>query len=162
MQRFETKKLRRGSAVMLPLALVASTLCQEVTPTVSEAAAKPALSAKKGTFLTGEAKTVKIRNVTKKNVKKLVVSSTKKAVATVKKSGKTALVITSKKAGKATIKVTVTLKNKKKYGFKYAATVKNTVDRKVTVFKTDGTTYKIPLRFFCKIALSIFSSCNIL
>ena len=109
MQRFETKKLRRGGAVMLSLALVASTLCQGVTPTVSEAAAKPALSAKKGTFLTGEAKTVKIKNVTKKNVKKLVVSSTKKAVAAVKKSGKTAIAITSKKAGKATMPLEIGL-----------------------------------------------------
>lgn len=148
MQRFETKKLRRSGALVLSLTLAATAVFPTATPTVSEAAAKPALSAKKGTFLAGEAKTVTIKNVKKKNVKKLVVSTSKKAVATVKKSGKTALVITSKKAGKATIKAVVTLKNKKKYTLKYTATVKNSVDRKVTVFKTDRTSYKIPLRFF--------------
>ena len=37
---------------------------------VSEAAAKPKLEFAKGTFLPGESKTIKIKNVTKKKVKK--------------------------------------------------------------------------------------------
>ncbi len=117
--------------------------------TVSEAAAKPKLEFAKGTFLPGEAKTVTINNVTKKNVKKLTVTSTKKNVVAAKKSGKTAFIVTAKKkAGTATVKVSVTLKNKKKYKLTYAATVEDAKDRKVTVYNADGTQDAVLLRFF--------------
>ncbi|MEE3467405.1 MAG: S41 family peptidase [Eubacterium sp.] len=104
----------------------------------------------KGKILTGESRTLTIKNIKKKSIKKLTVTSTKKAVATVKKSGKTKVIIRSKKAGKTTVRIKLLLKNKKKRNLKYVATVADTVDRKVPLTKNGGTESTMTLRFFAK------------
>ncbi|MCR4605680.1 MAG: hypothetical protein K5639_06735 [Eubacterium sp.] len=124
-------------------------------PSVSVAATKktgksqPSISASsKGKMLTGESRTLTIKNVKKKSIKKLVVTSSKKSVASVKASGKTKAIIRSKKAGKTTIIIKLILKNKKKNTLKYKATVADTVDRKVKVIKSGGTKSTMKLRYF--------------
>ena len=126
-------------------------------PSTSAAAVKKAGKSKisitasaKGTILTGESRTLTIKNVKKKSIKKVTVTSSKKNVASVKKDGKKKVVILSKKAGKTTVRIKVTLKNNKKHNLKYTATVADTVDRKVKVLKSDKTTYTMTLRFFSK------------
>ena len=116
--------------------------------TISSAAVKPALSAKKGTILTGESETVTITNIKKKKIKKLTVASSNKKVATAVKSGKNSFTIKTKKAGKAIISVKLSLKNKKKYKLNYKATVADIVNKDVAVIKTDGNDYKLRLRFY--------------
>ena len=61
MRKSEMKNLRKSGAVALSLTLAVSAFAMPVT-TVSEAAAKPKLASSKGTFLTGESKTVKINH----------------------------------------------------------------------------------------------------
>ena len=115
---------------------------------ISAAQKKPKLSSDKGSILTGESEKITIKNVKKKKIKKLTVSSSNKRVAGVKKSGKNAFAIKTKKAGKATVSATLVLKNDRKYKLKYKATVADTLDRKVTVVYSRGDCYKLPLRFF--------------
>ncbi|MBO4395264.1 MAG: hypothetical protein J5819_02840 [Eubacterium sp.] len=150
MRKYSEMMLRRAGVSVVTLSMVVAVFASPLngSTTVSQAASKPKLESVKGTILTGESETVKIRNVKKKKIKKLTVTSSKKSVATAKKSGKTAFVVKSKKAGKATIKATVTLKNKKKYKLNYKATVADTVDRKVTIHRTDGKKSSIKLRYF--------------
>ena len=145
-------RLRRVGAVVLVYVLASSFIGTPVFGTKEAVAAtKPKLESSKGTLLTGESKTVTIKNIKEKSIRKLSVTSAKKTVATAKKQGKTSFVIKSKKPGKATVNVTLLLKNKKKFTFKYAATVSDTVDRKVDVLRTDNKAgYTINLRYFAK------------
>ena len=154
MKRTNGIRYRRSMALVLTMVLTAAGVAVPTnTPEAYGVAKSPELSAKKGTILTGESEKLTIENVKKKKIKKLTVSSSNKNVATVKKSGKTAFVVKSKKAGKATVKAKVVLKNKKKYTLKYTAKVADVLDRSVSGQKTDGTKFKLTLRFFAKTPL---------
>ena len=128
----QSRNLRKAGAVALSLALAMSTLA--ITP--ASAAKKVKLAKTKITVNVGKTKTVKIKNVKKKQVKKLTVKSSKKAVATAKASKKTAIKVKGKKAGSA--KVTANLKLKKKVGGKkaYKMTLKVTVKKSSPVTPT--------------------------
>lgn len=123
-----TKSIKRATAVILSAAMAMSGML--ITDNDAAAAAKPMLASKKGTVDVGKSTTVKIKNVKKKNVKALKVSSSDNGVAVAKKSGKTAFKVTGKSAGKAKITAKLTLKKaiakKKTYTLKYTATVKDT------------------------------------
>ncbi len=101
-----------------------------------------------GTILTGESRTLTIKNVKKKSIKKLTVSATKKSVASVKKDKNNRIVIQSKKVGNSTVYIKLLLKNKMKYNLKYKVVVADTVDRKVKLIKMDGNKSSMKLRFF--------------
>lgn len=122
-----TRNTKRALAVVMSLALAASGLA--VNGSDSSAAAKVKLSATKATIKVGSKKTVTIKGVKASNVKKLTLSSSKKAVATVKKNSNVKFTVTAKKAGKATITAKVALKKavakKKAYTLKFKATVKS-------------------------------------
>ncbi|MBR0119348.1 MAG: hypothetical protein IJM01_04375, partial [Eubacterium sp.] len=121
------KSITRATAVVLSAAMALSGMI--ISGNDASAAAKPMLASKKGTVESGKTTTVKIKNVKKKDVKALKVSSSDKGVAVAKKSGKTAFKVTGKSAGKAKITAKLTLKKaiakKKKYTLKYTATVKD-------------------------------------
>ena len=121
-----TRKTRKSMAVIMSLALAASGLA--VNNSDVSAAAKVKLSASKATIKVGASKTVTVKGVKASKVKKLSLSTSKKAVATAKKVSNVKFSVTGKKAGKATITAKVTLKKavagKKSYKLKFAATVK--------------------------------------
>ena len=123
----KNKSIKRATAVVLSAAMFLSGMM--ITETDATAAAKPMLSAKKGSVETGKSTTVKIKKISKKQVKSLKVSSSKKDVASVKKKGVLAFKVTGKKAGKAKITATLTMKaavaGKKKYTLNYTAIVKD-------------------------------------
>ncbi len=121
-----TSKTRKSMAVIMSLALAASGLA--VNNSDVSAAAKVKLSASKATIKVGASKTVTVKGVKASKVKKLSLSTSKKAVATAKKVSNVKFSVTGKKAGKATITAKVALKKavagKKSYKLKFAATVK--------------------------------------
>ncbi len=124
------KRLMKRGAILLSLAMVLSLI--GVGPVGSKdalAKKKIQLAKKKITVVAGKAKTVRIKNIKKKQVKKLTVKSKNKKIATAKKAGKIAIKVTGKKKGST--KVTVNLKLKKKIGGKkaYRLTLKVTVKK---------------------------------
>lgn len=149
MRKHNVSKEFRVCSSVISLCLVLSVFASPVIPVPHAAAAsKPKLDSQKGTILTGESQKVQIKNVKKKMIKKLIVKSGKKSVATVKKTGKMSFVVKTKKAGKTTVSVTVKLRNKKKYTFKYYVNVSDSVNRSVTIHGTNGKKNKIKLLFF--------------
>lgn len=109
------------------IAAMALLLCVGLGSNMAEAAKKVKISKTKLTLKVGQTKTLTVKNLSKKNKKKLKWSSNNKKVATVSKKGK----VKAKKAGKAKITAKV---GKKKY------TCKVTVKKKApttTGNKTD-------------------------
>ncbi len=116
---------KTSGAILLSFALAVGVLTPAAPGSIA-AAKKPSLAKASGKVLTGTSKTIKIKGVTKKTVKKLTVKSSKKAVAKVTKAGKgkkTALKITGKKEGSSKITATVKLKKGKTYKLKYSVKV---------------------------------------
>ena len=115
---------KRAGVIALSLAMVAPLF----TTMPASADTAIALNAAKGTIYVGKSKTVKIKNIKKKDIAKMVVVSRKESVATVKKINEKRFTVTGKKAGKAYIIAKIKLKRKinglKVYKFKYVATVK--------------------------------------
>ena len=116
------KKHMRIAAWILSLMMLISIL----PSTQVNAAAKPKISNTKVTLTVGKTKTLTVKNVSKKQKKKIKWSTSKKSVATVSKSGK----VKAKKAGKTTITAKL---GKKKY--RCVVTVK-----KKSTKKTDDST----------------------
>ncbi|MBO6109099.1 MAG: hypothetical protein J6P16_06830, partial [Eubacterium sp.] len=118
-----------------------------ITPSYTDSKAKnnkPAPGVKSVSVLTGTTDTVKIKNVTKKTVKKLSVKSSKKAVAKVSPAGngkKTGIKITAIKPGASKITANIRLKNGKKYTFKISVKVADEITRKTRIL--DGATEKV-------------------
>lgn len=112
-------KLVRKTAVAAMVVLLTVGLGSNM----ANAAKKVSISKTKLTLKVGQSKTLSVKNLSKKNKKKLKWSSNKKKVATVSKKGK----VTAKKAGTAKITAKV---GKKKYTCK------------VTVKKNNGSTAK--------------------
>ncbi len=100
--------MRRKCSLVLAFAMVASLV--SAAPDGALAAKKIKLSKKKVTVQVNKSKTVAVKNIKKKQIKKLTVSSTKKKVATATKVGKTKIKVKGKSAGTAKIKVKVTPK----------------------------------------------------
>ena len=118
------KKHMRIAAWILSLMMLVSIL----PSTQVNAAAKPKISNTKVTLTVGKTKTLSVKNVSKKQKKKIKWSTSKKSVATVSKSGK----VKAKKAGKATITAKL---GKKKY--RCVVTVKKKSTKKKTIKKTE-------------------------
>ena len=95
---------------------------------VSQAKVKVKLAKSKITVKVKQTKKVKIKNIKKKQVRKLTVKSKKTSVATAKKAGKVAIKVTGKKKGSA--KVIANLKLKKKVGGKKSYKLKLNVEVK--------------------------------
>ena len=124
----EKKKGRIVLSILITLILALSfSVC--TSPIKAKAAKRVSISNKTVKLYVGKTKTIKLKNVTKKQAKTIKWTTSKKTVATVSKSGK----ITAKKAGKATI----TAKYKKK---KY--TCKVTVIKKPVTANTSITLEK--------------------
>lgn len=98
------KKLTKQIAIMLTAALVLT----GVGGSAADAAKKAKISKSKLTLKVGQTKKLSVKNLTKKQKKKLKWSSNKKKIASVNKSGK----VTAKKKGTAKITAKV---GKKKY-----------------------------------------------
>ncbi|MBO6107955.1 MAG: hypothetical protein J6P16_00955 [Eubacterium sp.] len=100
------RTIKTGITGALTLSLVLSAM------PVSTALAKtgPHFAKSKINIEVGEKKTVKIKGIKKKLIKKIIVRSTQKKVAAAKANGKTAITVSAKKKGKARIKVTLKLK----------------------------------------------------
>ena len=111
------EKMVRKTAVTAMVVLLTAGIGSDM----ANAAKKVSISKKKLTLTVGQSKTLSVKNLSKKNKKKLKWSSNKKKVATVSKKGK----VKAKKAGTAKITAKV---GKKKYTCK------------VTVKKDNGST----------------------
>ena len=145
----KTKTLRI-TAVALAMALSVSGFIP-AQPDVSAAVKKPSLNAKKGDQLIGTTKTISIKNVSKKTVRKLTVKSADRSVATVKKAGagkKTAFKVTAKKTGKTIVTANIILKNKKKYKLTYKLTAKKVITKKIPIFQGKDTDKKAEIKYF--------------
>lgn len=116
---------KRAGVIALSLAMVAPLL--STMPASADTAI--ALNAAKGSVYVGKSKTVKIKNVKKKDIVKMVVASRKESVATVKKINVKRFTVTGKKAGKANIVCRIKLRKKvnglRVLTFKYVVTVKS-------------------------------------
>lgn len=108
------KKLMRVTALVMTMALVLAGL----GATSANAARKAKISKKSLNLTVGKTATLKVKNLTKKQKKKLKWSSSKKKVATVNKKGK----VVAKKAGKTTITAKT---GKKKFTCKVVVAAKN-------------------------------------
>lgn len=108
------RKMVRKTAV----AAIVVLLTAGIGSNMANGAKKVSISKKKLTLTVGQSKTLSIKNLSKKNKKKLKWSSNKKKVATVSKKGK----VKAKKAGTAKITAKV---GKKKYTCKVTVKKKN-------------------------------------
>lgn len=106
---------------MFSLLMIAVLLISTLNVTWSQAASKPALSAKKMTLTVGKKKKLRVKKVKKKQIKKVRFTSNKKKVAKVNPSSGT---VTAVKKGTAKITCKLTLKNNKKYTLKCTVKVK--------------------------------------
>lgn len=113
------KKMVKRAAVAAMVVLLSAGLGSNT----ADAAKKVKISKTKLTLKVGQSKTLSVKNLSKKNKKKLKWSSNKKKVATVSKKGK----VTAKKAGTAKITAKV---GKKKYTCKVTVTKKTTTGNK--------------------------------
>ena len=146
------KTLSRSTAIVLALALGLSGIAGNLLMSAndSQAAVKaPALSEKKISLKAGKKKAIKIKNIKKKQVAALKVTSSSKKTVKVVKKGLTGFVVTALKKGKSTItanlKLKKAIKNKKSYRLKLSVRVTRpvspiqpVVSRKLT-FTHDGT-----------------------
>ncbi|MCI9412475.1 MAG: hypothetical protein HFG36_10495 [Eubacterium sp.] len=107
----------------------------------SEAAAKPKLSVKKVSLILGKTKKVQVKNVKKKQLKKITWTAKNKKIVTVKKSGKLAASIKGKKTGTTKVTAKIYLKAKKK---PISAVVTVTVKKDKKPVKTPVTTPNSP------------------
>lgn len=108
------KKLMKLTAIVMVMALVLTGLGK----TSADAAGKAKINKKSLNLTVGKSATLKVKNLTKKQKKKLKWSSSKKKVATVSKKGK----VVAKKAGKTTITAKT---GKKKFTCKVVVAAKN-------------------------------------
>ncbi|MBR1873302.1 MAG: hypothetical protein IJ807_00175 [Eubacterium sp.] len=124
------KTLSRSTAIVLAFALglsgVAGNLLMPAND--SQAAVRvPTISEKKITLKAGKKKTFKIRNIKKKQVASLKVTSSSKKTVKVVKKGLTGFVVTALKKGRSTItanlKLKKAIKNKKSYRLKLSVRV---------------------------------------
>lgn len=102
----------------IAIVLAATVVLTSVGGNAAEAAKKAKISKSKLTLRVGQAKKLSVKNLTKKQKKKVKWSSSKKKVASVNKSGK----VTAKKEGTAKITAKV---GKKKYTCKVTVTPKS-------------------------------------
>jgi len=120
------KKFTATIAKVLIMSLVVSLLGVS-TDVEAEAAKKKIKLSKKSISLTvGKSKKIKIKNIKKKQIKKLTVKCEKKTIAKVKKVGnkKTAFRVTGRKEGTTKVKVILKLKGKKTKKFTLKVKVK--------------------------------------
>lgn len=110
-------KMVRKTAVAAMVVLLSA----GIGSNTADAAKKVSISKTKLTLTVGQSKTLSVKNLSKKNKKKLKWSSNKKKVATVSKKGK----VTAKKAGTAKITAKV---GKKKYTCKVTVKKKSAAD----------------------------------
>ncbi len=108
------KKLMKQLAIVLTIALILA----GVAGNGAVAAKKAKISKSKLTLKVGQSKKISVKNLTKKQKKKVKWSSSNKKVASVNKSGK----VTAKKKGSAKITAKV---GKKKYACKVTVTAKS-------------------------------------
>lgn len=108
------KMVKKLAVISLAILLSAG-----LTSNPADAAKKAKMSKSKLSLMVGQSKTLSVKNLSKKQKKKVKWSSSKKKIATVSKKGK----VTAKKAGKTTITAKV---GKKKYTCKVTVTKKTT------------------------------------
>lgn len=105
---------KKHFALFLAGTLFLSNTLAVLPDTTSDAAAKPKLSNKKISITVKKSKTVQVKNVKKKALKKIVWSTKNKKIATVKKSGTFGAKITAKAKGSTKITAKISLKSQKK------------------------------------------------
>jgi hypothetical protein len=111
------KNLRKISSVILVFAMLLSLQGFQT----GQAAKRPKLSASRVKLTVGKTYQLKIKRVSKSQIRKKRFTSSRKKVAAVKSSGK----IVAKKAGKTVVRCKLTLKNGRKYHLRCVVTVKN-------------------------------------
>lgn len=107
-------KRKQHIALLMAGTLLLSAVLPYTQASQAEAAAKPKLSVKKLTLNLGKSKKVQVKNVKKKQLKKITWKAKNKKIVTVKKSGKLAASIKGKKTGTTKVTAKIYLKTKKK------------------------------------------------
>lgn len=107
-------KRKQHIALLMAGTLLLSAVLPYTQASQTEAAAKPKLSVKKLSLNIGKSKKVQVKNVKKKQLKKITWKAKNKKIVTVKKSGKLAASIKGKKAGTTKVTAKIYLKSKKK------------------------------------------------
>ncbi len=115
------ERIRRLTKGQIVLAAVCVMIAIVGTAAAVQAGARPVFNSQKLSLEEGQTKTLKIKKVNKKNIKKTVFKSSKNSVAKVTAEGE----VTGVKQGKATITCKLTLKSKKKYTLKCKVTVRS-------------------------------------
>lgn len=107
-------KRKQHIALLMAGTLLLSAVLPYTQASRSEAAAKPKLSVKKLSLDLGRSKKIQVKNVKKKQLKKITWTAKSKKIVTVKKSGKLAASIKGKKTGTTKVTAKIYLKSKKK------------------------------------------------
>ncbi len=107
-------KRKQHIALLMAGTLLLSAVLPCTQASQTEAAAKPKLSVKKISLNLGKSKKVQVKNVKKKQLKKITWKAKNKKIVTVKKSGKLAASIKGKKTGTTKVTAKIYLKSKKK------------------------------------------------
>ncbi|MCI8365432.1 MAG: endo-1,4-beta-xylanase [Eubacterium sp.] len=107
-------KRKQHIALLMAGTLLLSAVLPYTQASQTEAAAKPKLSVKKLSLNLGKSKKVQVKNVKKKQLKKITWKAKNKKIVTVKKSGKLAASIKGKKTGTTKVTAKIYLKTKKK------------------------------------------------
>ncbi len=107
-------KRKQHIALLMAGTLLLSAVLPYTQASQAEAAAKPKLSVKKLTLNLGKSKKVQVKNIKKKQLKKITWKAKNKKIVTVKKSGKLAASIKGKKTGTTKVTAKIYLKTKKK------------------------------------------------
>lgn len=107
-------KRKQHIALLMAGTLLLSAVLPYTQASQSEAAAKPKLSVKKLPLDLGKSKKVQVKNVKKKQLKKITWKAKNKKIVTVKKSGKFAASIKGKNTGTTKVTAKIYLKTKKK------------------------------------------------
>lgn len=107
-------KRKQHIALLMAGTLLLSAVLPYTQASQTEAAAKPKLSVKTLSLNLGKSKKVQVKNVKKKQLKKITWKAKNKKIVTVKKSGKLAASIKGKKTGTTKVTAKIYLKTKKK------------------------------------------------
>ncbi len=107
-------KRKQHIALLMAGTLLLSAVLPYTQASQTEAAAKPKLSVKKMSLILGKSKKVQVKNVKKKQLKKITWKAKNKKIVTVKKSGKLAASMKGKKTGTTKVTAKIYLKTKKK------------------------------------------------
>lgn len=107
-------KRKQHIALLLTGAILLSSMLPFAPSQEMQAARKPRLSAKKVTITKGKTKTVSLKGISAKKIKKVTWKTDKKRVAAVKRKGTCSAKITGKNVGKAVVTAKIRLKKTKK------------------------------------------------